>query len=744
MSATSATQGISVRDGRNLKRKPWGHQQRAIDFLRQTHVFHEAIHPGQEGYPAWKKSGVPEGGGGYLGMYMGCIDGDAAITVNRAGRSFQIALRQLHYKFHGGESRRRRWRPDIDTLTGSMVDGVVRLNRIENVFNQGRRRVVRLTLASGKSLRLTPDHEVACPGDRWAAAQDLKPGDKVLRNGTFIDKDGYVRASYHPEHPRAASANQYVYEHILVMEQALGRYLGPGEEVHHKNRIRHDNRLDNLELLSKPDHLKLHAEEDKIYLHFASAPEALFIPKVDTVVSVEPDGEADVYDIQMAGPGHNFIANGILVHNCGKSLVGVSMAVNLPIDTALIICPKGVLSVWPQQFEAHAARTDLAIVSLDDKRRLSRKVEDLSIDMQVASIRKQRFILIANYDIIYREPLAAFLLSQTWGLVILDEIHKIKQPGGKQSMFAARLRDRAIWRLGLSGTPLPHSPLDAYGQYRFLRPDIFGTSYSKFKFDYAVVGGFQQRQVLGYRNLGQLEKKMGEILFRVGKDALDLPEELRIWKECELSPGAARIYQQLETELVAGVKDGTVTATNAMTKLLKLQQVTSGFVKTDDEVELAADAVNSKADLLREHFEDIDPAEPIVVFCRFKRDLALVHEIAKATGRTSSEFSGERKELGDWVGGKTNVLAVQIQAGGLGIDLTRARYSFYYSLGFNLGDYEQSLARVHRPGQIRTTFHIHLVAAGTVDTRIKRALEKRRDLVESILDEIKQEQLCMK
>jgi SNF2 family DNA or RNA helicase len=71
------------------------------------------------------------------------------------------------------------------------------------------------------------------------------------------------------------------------------------------------------------------------------------------------------------------------------------------------------------------------------------------------------------------------------------------------------------------------------------------------------------------------------------------------------------------------------------------------------------------------------------------------------------------------------------------VDLTRARYSIYYSLSFSLGEYDQALSRVHRPGQTRPVEHIHLVARNTVDGKIMRALEARAEVVEAILAEIK-------
>ena len=96
-------------------------------------------------------------------------------------------------------------------------------------------------------------------------------------------------------------------------------------------------------------------------------------------------------------------------------------------------------------------------------------------------------------------------------------------------------------------------------------------------------------------------------------------------------------------------------------------------------------------------------------------------------------------ELKRWQAGDAPVLAVQIDSGGLGIDLTRARYAIYYSLGFSLGSYEQSLARVHRPGQTRPVEYIHLLAENTVDEKVVAALSSRADVVNAVLQEMKGE-----
>mgnify|MGYP000232781153 CR=1 FL=1 len=85
---------------------------------------------------------------------------------------------------------------------------------------------------------------------------------------------------------------------------------------------------------------------------------------------------------------------------------------------------------------------------------------------------------------------------------------------------------------------------------------------------------------------------------------------------------------------------------------------------------------------------------------------------------------------------------MQVQAGGLGIDLSEARYAIFYTLTFSLGDYQQAVARVHRPGQDHPVMVYRLVAAGTVDRKILHALDRRRNVIESILRDYAEGRKC--
>lgn len=420
---------------------------------------------------------------------------------------------------------------------------------------------------------------------------------------------------------------------------------------------------------------------------------------------------------------------------CGKSKVTIDFIQNFNLYPALIVCPKSVVGVWPKEFRDDCLGTPMMCV-LDvgtTKTRLAR----LQHMQKLPQAEKHGLVVVINYESAILNPMAAYLVKQRWAIVVLDESHRIKSPSGKTSWLCKALGKQATRRLCLTGTPLPHSPLDAYGQYRFLNTSIFGTSFVRFRLRYAELGGYQGKQIKRYLNMTELEAKMKSIMFRVkSDDVLDLPSQTDVTRTAYLSDAGQKLYNTMRDEFVLDLKQGLVTASNALTRLLRLQQLTSGFARPDDTGEGSCNVVidRSKASLLSDVLEDIEASEPIVIFCRFRYDLDLVHEVAAKLKRASAELSGRRHELVEFQRGKAQLFAVQMQSGGVGIDLTRARYCIYFSLGFSLGDYLQSRKRVHRPGQSRPVTYIHLLMSGTVDEKVMGALRAREDVVNTILE----------
>lgn len=423
----------------------------------------------------------------------------------------------------------------------------------------------------------------------------------------------------------------------------------------------------------------------------------------------------------------------------GKSRIAIDLIQNREHWQTLILCPKSVVSVWPKEFGKHAVREYVLITG--DEGSVAKRVKHIQQELRLARARLRPAVVVLNYEAAWRNPMEDFILNHPWECVVLDESHRIKQASGKASMFCSRLGDLVPFRMCLTGTPMPHSPLDVYAQYRFLDKGIFGTSKVNFYARYAVMGGYGNHEVKGYQNENELHEKFYQIAFRVkAEDVQDLPEAIDIVRTCKLSASARAIYRDLDREFVAEVGSGAVTATNALTKLLRLQQITSGFITLDksDEDPRAKSVIReidtAKAELLLDILEDLKPEEPVAIFCRFHQDLDTVHEVGRSLGRETLELSGRVNQLADWQAGKAPILAVQVQSGGVGIDLTRTCYEMFYSIGYSLGEYLQARKRAHRPGQTRSTKFIHLIAEDTKDQAVYDALEKREDVVESILN----------
>lgn len=425
----------------------------------------------------------------------------------------------------------------------------------------------------------------------------------------------------------------------------------------------------------------------------------------------------------------------------GKSRCAIELAKRIEAKRILILCPLSVIPGWGKQFDQFDPRVRVTMLTkgtVRDKAKAADKQADL------ARAHASPHAVVVNYESARNAPLSRWLLDQDWDLLVLDESHKIKSPQGKTSKFVGNLARVCRKRVALTGTPMPHSPLDIWAQSRALHlghPDAFGPSFFKFRLRYAKMGGFGGKQVVGYQNMEDLTERMSRWTYQADRSVLDLPPAIHQTVEVALCPDARRVYDDLDQDFCARVQSGEVTAQNALVKLLRLQQLTSGVVTIEGDMDRIVERVDySKQQALAEILDALEPDEPVVVFGKFVADMDCVRFAANAVDRKSLELSGKSRQLEQWQAGEAPILGVQIQSGGTGIDLTRAAYCVYLSTGFNLGDYEQSLARCHRPGQKKTVWYYHIVSKNTVDVRVQRALESRKNLVESILQEIHQDQ----
>lgn len=429
---------------------------------------------------------------------------------------------------------------------------------------------------------------------------------------------------------------------------------------------------------------------------------------------------------------------------CGKSLTAIMTAGTLYqrglTDRLLIVAPTSVCSVWEQELASFADFRYQCKVLLGTKQQRLKTLDTLS---------KPRILNIAviNYESVWRDDIYGALRDWHADMIICDESQRIKTHNTKQSKALHTLGDETRYKLILSGTPVQNNAIDLYSQYRFLNPDIFGTNFYSFKARYAIMGGFDNKQIIGYKNLDELVKKEYAIAYRVTKaDALDLPEQVFERRYVEFDPKTKDLYKKLMHNSYAELENGgSVTAATALTKLLRLQQMTGGFLVTDDGAK-PQQISDCKIRALKELVEDycIGEHKKLVIFARFRAELALIEKCLQSLKLRYGLIHGDirQEDRGDIVADfqnnpETMCFVAQIDTAGLGITLTAADTCVYYSTNFNYAAYSQSLSRIHRIGQTNKCTYIHLLVKGTVDVRILRALEKKEDIAHTIVDDWK-------
>jgi hypothetical protein len=446
----------------------------------------------------------------------------------------------------------------------------------------------------------------------------------------------------------------------------------------------------------------------------------------------------------------------------GKSLVAIAQAEYSDSDLVIILCPKSVMGVWPKQFSIHGLSRWSTYVA-DGNMTVAKKANKIMEFMLRPVPKGTKRAVIINYDAAWRPGMGEMLLKMAkeakQPLLIMDESHKIKSPSGKASKFCASLGKVCTVRRLLTGTPMPHGPEDIYGQYRAADPGVYGTSYNRFKNRYFHLRPIKEHvsiiearmdPVRGVKSVikpdvyDEFHQKLGSISFVVKREemGLDVPARLpSIDRYVDLTNKSLKHYVALERDFITELSNGAyVVADNALTKLMRLRQICSGYLKDEDGTE--HDIGTEKQELFADVLDDLPRDEPIVVFAAFHHDLDAIRNVASAAGRTYGELSGRRRDglaSDSTLAPGLDVVGVQLQSGGVGVDFTRSRYGVYYSIDFNLGNIEQSFARLDRPGQQHRVAFIHLLTrfptgGMTVDGVTYKAIEERRDLVEATLE----------
>ena len=419
----------------------------------------------------------------------------------------------------------------------------------------------------------------------------------------------------------------------------------------------------------------------------------------------------------------------------GKSMMTIAITGTLEVDKGvkkmLVVCPKSIVGVWEDEFRKFADYR-YALTVLDGT--MEKKRSSFNY-MQGAALQ----IIVVNYESCWR--LETEISKWNPDLIVCDESSKIKTPSASQSKALHRLGRQSKYNIILTGTPITGSPLDIFSQYKFLDDSIFGTSFYLFRNRYAILGGYQNRMIVGYRHLDELVEKVHSIAFRIKiEDAVDLPPFIDETRAITLEPKAQSLYRMLEQDCYAELANGEVTARNVLTQLLRLAQCTGGFIRDDIKGE-AQQVSGAKLDALEDIIDTcLDEEKKVVVFARFVPEIEAIAAMLKKKKIGYAQIYGATTDRADQVkkfqeDPEIKVFIGQLQTTGMGLTLTAANVAVFYSLDFSYANYEQSRARIHRIGQKQKCLYIHLVGKGTVDEKILNALKHKGDIAKIMVDD---------
>ena len=702
---------------------------------------------------------------------MGCVAGDTLVHINLGGNSRSMRIADAFIK-------QSRWKNYGSAKTRAYLGERIGLHDAVKIIYSGKKDTIKVNLED-RSVRLTHDHEVMTDGG-FVPAMSLRQGDLVMIDTPRAVKgEGrkdvnylYTRTTKHPyqkHKPRGKWGNDYaqVATHRLIAEAKINGtdlktflsavesgvegliFLDPEvQAVHHKDHDHKNNAPDNLEVMSHEEHKKHHAEFNQKNLKQG---QITYSP----VLSVVPYGYEDTYDMVCADPHRNFVANGIVVHNCGKTkgvIDGLRYKFNQykQVKRTLIFAPLVALYNWQNEWEkqSNIHPSKLQVLHGTSEKKLA------IFNKAIASDPQQ--IIILNYETVLSPKMVDALTKWAPEVMVLDESHYVKNYKAKRSKIIHQLGMNCLHRYIMSGTPMTNSLTDIFMQYKILdNGATFGTNYFTFQRTYMYDENASWSHLLKHFPKWRPRPEMLEVLqakiyskaIRVTKDeCLDLPPRIQQVYEVELSPSQRKYYKAMEDDYVTFVEEsaakGISVATTALTKALRLQQIVTGYAKLDDGTEIEIED-NPRLSALGELIGALHEQHKVIVWCSFINNYKQIGRLLTEMKIphvfiTGDETLTEKKDNMDAFNGdeKIRIAVCNRKAAGISVNLVSAKYSITYSRNFSLSEELQSGDRNYRGGsEIHDSIiKIDICARDTVDEGVTKSLVDKKDVADKVIE----------
>lgn len=410
-----------------------------------------------------------------------------------------------------------------------------------------------------------------------------------------------------------------------------------------------------------------------------------------------------------------------------------------PLKT-LIICPPIVIHNWLEELQAFGdfkSNELLALIGSGEER------------LKLLEAAPSHAIVVCNYQTLLMPPVLKALKKRGMDVLVLDESHKIKSYNSKTSKKVLSLGEDAKYRYCLSGTPVLNSYFDIYPQAAILDDGrSLGSTFFAFRHRFFVDKNAGRPKNCYFPNWvpregaeKEIKEAVAPFSMRVFKeDCLDLPPLIRQKVYVDMDPIQARVYKDLDQHMVAALGEQMIVSDMAVTNIMRMQQVVSGF--GTDSIGRTFKFENPRLDALIEVIENIDPKAKIIVWAVFRQNYYSIKERLDREKILYEEVTGEvpqsvrQAKINTWKDDeRIRVLVANQSAAGIGINLTEASYSIYFSRDYSLANDLQSEARNYRAGSERheKVTRIDLVTPGTIDEVILQALAAKGNLGATIL-----------
>jgi SNF2 family DNA or RNA helicase len=429
----------------------------------------------------------------------------------------------------------------------------------------------------------------------------------------------------------------------------------------------------------------------------------------------------------------------------GKTKVAIDNAAYLyqaqKIDYVFVIAPNSVYQNWKKEIDIHCPEeTNIYIWKVS-------KDKTFKMDPN-----KLTFVLM-NVEALSHASGKKWLESKLQkhgmrSMIILDESTSIKNLKASRTKAIIKIGQLARFKRILTGSPITKSPLDLFSQCAFLDKKLLGyENFTVFKSKYAVMysierGGYSIQIPKYYVNLEELEFKLKNFSYRVRKkDCLDLPEKMYVQRYVDMPEEQRQAYDRLKITAMTIMQDEEVSYNNKLTELLKLQQVTNGFVKTD-EGNIVDFKTNAKLKELMSIIEETQ--DKCIIWANYVHNIESIKSKLAETYGTDSVVSiygkdsvEDRNQAVENFQNKDEYrfLVGNPTVGGYGLTLTAAKYVIYFSNSYNLEVRQQSEDRAHRIGQKSQVTYIDIICRDTIDQMVLHNLENKIELSAKTLGE---------